>query len=312
MHANSVRGFGSNWDITDPLIVLKIHSICSEYGLNVDGVSAAVAWAMECFEEGLLTEKDTGGIKLCFGDGESALQVVEQIAAGVGFGALLEKGVAEAARITGRGTEKHAVTIKGTGINEQGLHTHLAWALGIAVSTRGGGHLGGSPQTENRRISREIGQRLFGVADAGVPEAWQGKGKLVAWYEGYKSLVDMLGLCYFSYGWYNIDMADPDDLAELYYYASGLDCDGDELLQAGRRNHLREKYFNMIHTDFSRKDDTLPERVMKIPVSGGEYKGRLIKREYLEKMLDEYYLSLGWDPATGLPGKELLKSEGII
>ena len=111
MHANSVRGFGSNWDITDPLIVLKIHSICSEYGLNVDGVSAAVAWAMECFEEGLLTEKDTGGIKLCFGDGESALQVVEQIAAGVGFGALLEKGVAEAVRITGRGTEKHAVTI---------------------------------------------------------------------------------------------------------------------------------------------------------------------------------------------------------
>ena len=75
MHANSVRGFASNWDIDDPFYVLKIHSLCNKYGLDVDGVSASVAWAIECFEEGIIDEKDTYGLQLKWGNAKILLSL---------------------------------------------------------------------------------------------------------------------------------------------------------------------------------------------------------------------------------------------
>ena len=183
MHANSVRGFASNWDIDDAFDVLKIHSLCNKYGLDVDGVSATVAWAIECFEEGILTEEDTLGLQLKWGNSKDLIKLVEQIALRKDFGDLLAKGVYNASKIIGRGSEKYAMQIKGVGINEQGVHSHKAWSLAIATSTRGGGHLSGAPQTENRQIPPEVGKWLFNNPEAGIPSSYNGKGKLVAWFE---------------------------------------------------------------------------------------------------------------------------------
>jgi aldehyde:ferredoxin oxidoreductase len=311
MHANSVRGLASNWGVDDPEDLLMAHTLCNEYGLDVDGVSAAVAFAIEGAEAGLISDQQAGGLSLSWGNGRAAVELVRQIGEGVGLGKLLGRGVFEAAQAIGPESEKLAMTVKKVGINEQGLRSHRAWSLGVMTATRGGGHLGGSPQTENRRIPPEVGQRLFKNPQAGDPQSYEGKGRLAAWTEGLKAVVDSLGLCYFVYGWYDLSLGNPDELAELLYLATGIEKSGQALHQWGLRCHTLERYFSYLHGGYTRQDDRLPERFFNSEVSSGPYRGARLDREQVEQMLDEYYTYLGWDLETGLPSKEKLKSQAL-
>jgi len=311
MHANSVRGLASNWGVNDPQDLLMAHTLCNEYGLDVDGVSAAIAFALECAEQGIIATEQEGGVHLKWGDGPSVVELVRQIGNGVGLGRTLGKGVFEAAKDIGNGSQKLAMTVKRVGINEQGLRSHRAWALGVMTSTRGGGHLGGSPQTENRRISPEIGQRIFRNPCAGDPTAYEGKGRITAWTEGLKCVVDSLGLCYFVYGWYDLSLGNPAELAELLYLVTGVEMSGDELHRWGLRCHTMERYLSHIYGGYSRKDDRLPERFFQSKVSSGPYRGAHLDHDEVERMLDEYYAYLGWDTQTGLPTEEALNGLGL-
>lgn len=311
MHANSVRGLASNWGVDDSADLLMAHTLCNEYGLDVDGVSAAVAFALECAEAGLIPRKPAPDISLEWGNGTATVALVRQIGEGHDLGKLLGQGVFEAARKIGPDAQKLAMTVKKVGINEQGLRSHRAWALGVMTSTRGGGHLGGSPQTENRRISPEVGQRLFQIPAAGDPATYVGKGKLAAWTEGLKAVVDSLGLCYFIYGWYDLSFGNPAELASLLYLTTGIQMSGEELHQWGLRCHTMERQFSRIHAGYARQDDTLPERFYSSRVASGPYQGAHLDRALTEQMLDEYYAFLGWDKLTGLPTQKLLDEYGL-
>lgn len=307
MHANSVRGFASNWDIDDPFYVLKIHSLCNKYGLDVDGVSSSVAWAIECFEEGIIDEKDTYGLKLKWGNAKDLVKLVEQIVYREGFGNILAEGVYNASRIVGRDSYKYAMQIKGVGINEQGVHSHKAWSLGIATSTRGSGHLTGSPQTENRQIPNEVGKWLFNCEEAGIPGSYKGKGKLVAWYEKYKAIIDSIGICYFNAGWYEVALADIKHFTRMYKAFTGRTITDEELWTIAERIINMERAFNTVHAGFTRKDDYLPSRVMEQPLTVGPFKGEYIDREKFEQMLDEYYEALGLCKESGLQKRETIE-----
>lgn len=307
LHANSVRGLASNWGVTDADALLEAHTLCNDYGLDVDGVSAAVAFAMECSEKGILSDNLLHGLKLEWGNGDAAVKLVEEIGQNRGFGEILGRGVYEAAKIIGNGSELYAMTTKKTGINEQGIRSHRAWALGILTSTRGSGHLGGSPQVENRQISAEMGKRIFKNPMAGVPSSYQGKGKLVAWTTAIKCMVDSLGLCYFAYSWYDVSLGNPHDMVEILNLTTGIRLSVEELQQKGLRVHNLERYLSHLFGGFSRKDDTVPDRFFDVPISDGRYKGMHLDRDQVEMMLDEYYQTLEWSTETGLPGDELLK-----
>ncbi|MBL7163427.1 MAG: hypothetical protein ISS57_12540 [Anaerolineales bacterium] len=311
MHANSVRGFGSNLKVQNPEDVLMMHYLCNEYGLDVDGVSAVIAFALECAEHGLLEISQPGSVQLKWGDGASLVELVRQIGERRGLGELLGEGTFAAAQQIGGESEAYAMTTKRVGINEGSVRSHPAWALGIITSTRGGGHLGGSSQAENRRISAEAGQRLFGNPDAGVPGSYAGKGELVAWTEGLKASIDCLGLCYFAYGWYDLSFGNPDELAELLYLATGQQMSGDALHQRGLQIHTLERYLTYRLAGYSRKDDVLPKRLYDVPVSDGLYKGVYLDRELVERELEAYYAYLGWDVESGLPTVENLSSIGL-
>ncbi len=311
MHANSVRGLASNWGVDDPQDLLMAHTLCNEYGLDVDGVSSAVAFALESAERGVLSREQEGDVRLAWGDGPSAVELVRQIGEGTGLGRMLGKGTFSAAQEIGQGSHQWAMMVKRVGLNEQGLRSHRAWALGIMTATRGGGHLGGSPQSENRRFSPEVGQRLFDNPRAGEPGAYQGKGALVAWTEGLKCVVDSLGLCYFIYGWYDPSLGNPDELAELLRLATGSKMTGSDLYRAGLRCHTLERHLSFLRGGFSRPDDILPDRFFDTEVSSGPYSGAHLDREQVDKMLDEYYAYLGWDSETGLPSEERLRELGL-
>ena len=307
MHANSVRGFGSNWDVDQPYAVLKAHALCNMYGLDVDGVSSVIAWAVECSEKGILSPWLTDGQKLYWGDYKSLLPLIDSIAYRSGFGDLLAEGVYRAGKEFGSEALKYAMHVKQVGLNEQGVRSHKAWAFGMAVSARGGGHLSGSPQLENRQIPQHTTQWLFGINNAGQPAVYSGKGRLVAWYEIYKALVDSLGMCYFTAGWYEVALADINIFVEAYNAFLGVSITSEELWFRGRYIVNMEKAFNTAHAGFARADDTLPSRILSEPLSAGPYKGEYFDPVELENMLNEYYSAHGWDPETGLqlPGKLL-------
>jgi aldehyde:ferredoxin oxidoreductase len=311
MHANSVRGLASNWGVADPDVLAKAHTLCNEYGLDVDGVSSVVAFAIECAQHGLLSDDYLQGLKLEWGNGDAAIKLVEEIAEGRGFGKIIGDGVWKAAQTIGNGSQAYAMATKKIGINEQGIRSHRAWALGIVTSTRGGGHLGGSPQVENRKISAEVGKLVFNNPMAGVPDSYIGKGKLVAWTSGMKAIIDSLGLCYFVYSWYDVSLGTPNDLVEILYLTTGIKLSVDDLIQKGIRCHHIERYLSYLLGGFTRKDDTVPDRFFDSSVSDGPYKGSHLDRIKVEYMLDEYYENLGWNKETGLPGSELLKQIGL-
>jgi len=307
MHANSVRGLGPNLGVSDPRAILQMHWLANENGLDVDGLSSSMAFALECAERGILEKDQPGGVRLEWGDGQSLIRLTEQIVRREGLGEILAEGAYRAAEQFGRGSQEFAMTTKKVGINEQGIRSHRAWAIGIMTSNRGGGHLGGAPQVENRQISTEDGQRLFNDPKAGIPSVYEGKGKIAAWTDRMKAVVDSLGLCYFAYGWYDLDVASMHDLAELYSLASGFETSADDLWRLGLRIHTLERILSHRLAGFDRRDDTVPQRFFDSSVANGPYAGAHLDSAQVNLQLDEYYRSLGWDAATGLPGEALVR-----
>ena len=311
LKTNVYRAFGTNIDLADREYILKANEMANRYGMNCDSLSASIAWAIDIFQKGLIGKDITDGLDLDWGDGALQLKLFEKIAFREGFGDILANGVRMASGIVGNGTEKFAMHVKGQGMCEQAVRSHKGWALGIITSTRGGGHLAGAPNTEQRRMSPEEGERFFGVSTAGDPISYKGKGKLVAWFEKYKLIVDMAGLCTSTTYWLDTSLIGPDDFAELINAATGWELSGEEFLSIGEKVYNIEKAFNTIHAQFTRDDDRPPFKLREIPVSAGEFAGEVLDATKWEDMLDEYYLAHNWDKSTGLQTKDCLENLGL-
>ncbi|MFQ6075394.1 MAG: aldehyde ferredoxin oxidoreductase family protein [Candidatus Bathyarchaeia archaeon] len=307
--ANTLKNFGPKLDIDYLPAIIKIHVLCSQYGLDVDIVAGVIAWAMECYQRGILTKRDTDGLRLEWGNYRAVLELMKKIAFRDGFGDLLAEGCKRASEIVGRGSEKYAIHIKGQDLYEP-LRTAMGWALGTIVSPRGGGHLRGAPACEFTEISPEDGEKFFGVPTAGNRKTYEGKAKLVAWFESFKAVVDSLGLCYFLTQWTDPYLLNPGDLAELFSAATGKNITVSRLLEIGERIHNVEKAFN-VREGMTRRDDYPPERFFE-PIKSGPGKGQRLHRENYEKMLSDYYVLRGWDAGTGLPTKAKLEELGLL
>lgn len=299
MHTNTVRALGSNLDITDAEAVLKGQALINQLGLNVDAVGSAMAWAYEAYERGLLTTSDTDGLELTWGNSDAMLELLQRIALRRGIGDLLAHGVAEAARRLGRGSEKFAMHAKGQGLNEQSVRSHKGWALGIFTSTRGAGHLNGAALVERLGMNPTQAKEIFGNEAVVRPEAYEGKGALTAWFEGFKSIVNSVGLCYYTTFWIDLDLVGLKQIAALMEKATGVETDADELAHVGRRIQNVEKAFNTLHAGFTRKDDMPPPRFFETAISAGPYAGAKLDAEGYKRMLDDYYTAHGWDSVTG-------------
>jgi aldehyde:ferredoxin oxidoreductase len=311
IQANSLRAFGSNMDVTCAEDVLHAHGLCNLYGLDVDQTSATVAWAIECFEKEILSPKDTGGLVLRFGDGNCVSQLVQKIARREGVGDILAKGVDEASKRIGRGSEQLAGLVKKASIMEQGMRSHRAWALGIVTSTRGVGHLRGSPGIEAQKIPSEISQKILGIGDISDPTSYENKAALVVWMERYKGVIDMMGLCALPSMWMDIRLYSPDDIAGLLNDLTGRSYSGNDLMGVGEKLQTLERAFNLLHAGFDRTDDMPPKKFVEIPVHEGGFKGERIDLEKWNRMLDEYYDLHGWDRESGWPMKKTLSSQEL-
>ena len=296
--ANLVWDYLAKLDINDRAAAVAIQATCSDLGLDIDNSSGVIAWAMECYENGLLTRKDLDGLDLRWGNYRAVLALLPRLARREGVGDLLARGAREAAAILGGGSERYVIHVKGQEMAE-GIRAAKGWALGTVLAPRGGGHLDGAMLTETWDLSPEDSMAWLGVPTAGDPTTYEGKAVVAVWYEQFKKAVDALGLCYFITQWRHKDLLGSDHLAALFTAATGRDTSAEELLLVGRRIHNLEKAFNTLHAGFRRKDDLPPPRLVAEPIATGRFAGERLDLERWQRMLDEYYALHGWDRETG-------------
>jgi len=311
MQCNSIQDFGIKLDITDPAVILKANLLSNEYGMDMDTVAESVAWAFECFQEGILDSEDTEGLTLNWGNAKALLTLIERIAYRKGFGDTLAEGTKRAAKIVGKGSEEFAVTMKGQDLYEA-VQMPKGYGLGAALATRGGGHCSGSPLCEffHNKITPEVAQSVYGVPTASDPAVYEGKGKLVADHERLHAVLNSLGMCFFVSIWESPDMLGWDDLTQLINQSTGWAIGVEDVKEIGERVHTLERMFNHVHAGLDRKDDYLPARFFDHPIQSGAYKGELLEREKYDAMLNENYGIHGWD-VNGIPQTKTLKRLGL-
>ncbi|MBI4790534.1 MAG: aldehyde ferredoxin oxidoreductase family protein [Chloroflexi bacterium] len=292
----TVYSFGSVVGIGEVDPIIAADRLADELGLDTISAGVTIAFAMELFEKGILTLKETDGIDLSFGNAEAMLRVLRKIAFRDGLGDVLADGTLAAARRIGKGTEKYAMQVKGLELPGYDVRALKAHGLGYATSYTGADHCRGYAF-----------QEVFGV-----PIPWQvdrfaleDKGKLTIWNQDVRTAtLDCATMCAFL-----LDMAVPatacQNTATLMEAVTGLSFTPEEVLQVGERVNNLAKAFN-VREGFTRADDTLPERLMTEPLRAGGSKGQVLRRQDLDKMLDEYYSLRGWDVKTGTPTREKL------
>ncbi len=296
LQINSVHNFAARLDLFDPETVLRAHALCNDLGLDEDNASGAIAWAFECYEKGLITAQETGGLELQWGDEETVFTLIRDIAYRRGFGDLLAEGCTRASERL-PGTEECCIHVKGQELFEV-LWACPAWAFGTVVAARGGTHTRGAVKTEKLEgIPEQLCQSLFGIGSIGDKYSYENKERLVIFFERLQALSNSLGMCYFVHGLSAADMLLPDDYAHLFSAATGQSMDSDRLMWIGERIFTLEKCFNVLHTDWTRKDDMPPKRFITRPLDGRF----TIDPQAWGQMLDRYYEQHGWDRSTAKP-----------
>ncbi len=311
VQANSWRAFATNVVVTDPEAVLELHSLANLSGMDGDHTSAVLAWAVECFEAGIIDTSDTDGLELAWGRPEPLRVLMERIVKREGFGDVLARGLKAATEVVGRGSHRLALLSRGNALMESGMRSHRAWGMGILTSTRGGSHLRGAPSVEYIGFDPNACRDIYQIEDLPGPTEYAKKAAMVVWYERYKAVIDIMGLCYLPSMWMDPTLFIPEDVARFYRLATGRDDDVEELMTVGERIQASETVFNLIYAGFGRRESLPPSKLVTQAVSKGLFKGEKIDLESYARALDEYYATRGWDPVTGWPTKRTLENLGM-
>ena len=289
------------------------NKICNENGLDTIGTGATIAWVMDCFTNGVLSEAEIG-FPAPFGDTTAMIRLLEMIVARDGIGDVLANGSRRAADLLGKGHEQ-LITVKGA---EAPAHMPQAKrSLGViyAVNPFGADHQSsehdGSIEEGAARPRRWSGQALLGFTET-VPYDSLGPEKVryALKTQQFYSFLDTADLCQFVWGpaW---SLFGPQDAVDAVRAVTGwTDFDIDELMEIGERRLNMLRAFNA-REGIDRKHDKLPAKFFKPLTGTGPTKGVALDPAVIDGALDEYYRLAGWDGETGNPTPETLARLGL-
>ncbi|HPK22565.1 MAG TPA: aldehyde ferredoxin oxidoreductase family protein [Smithella sp.] len=289
--------FGSFMENDNLEGIIKANETCNQYGVDTISCGATIAFAMQCFDSGILSTEDTDGIELNWGNIESALKMVEKIARREGIGNVLAEGSAKAAQIIGKGSEQYVVAVKGLELPAHDPRGFHGMGLEYAVGYRGACHL--------QHMSHTIEQGMTDQADAGFKADYEGpssdgKAEMVVLSQNIGVPPTSACLCLFVY-----DCIAVKDFADMIHVVTGWDYSIDDLIKTGEKIWLLMRGItNLLGSRAD--DDTLPPNVMK-PLEEGMTAGSVPD---IEKMLTEFYELRGLD-ASGLPRRDVLEKAGL-
>lgn len=314
MELSQPMDFGVRLGLYDLDTVLAVGTLGDDLGLDYFDTSTAIAYAMECFEKGILTENDTGGLRLEWGSQDVIPKLMGMIANAQGIGDIFAQGLDRIPKIIGKDTGKFMMQAKGMTFPGRDPRSSKGWGLMYAVSSRGPCHVRAFiPESmPDHTWDVALEKRLKKYKDPKNKLLEEGKPEIVYWYENLVAFKNSLEICIFTSDPWMFSESDehfsiPGMLARFYNAATGLDINEEEVLHIGERIVNMERAFN-VREGLTRKDDTLPERMLKEPMPDGFAKGQVVD---LEPMLDEYYGFRGWDKTTGFPTRDRLLDLGL-
>ena len=294
----TIAGFGANCLNDDWRVIAAANDRCSRYGLDTISTSAAVAFAMEAYEHGLISKGDADGCEITWGSGKAILKLVDLIAQRKGVGNLLAEGTRRAAEKLGGLAQEFVMDAKGMDIAFHDPRAFTSMAVNYATANRGGCHL----EALTYFIGRGIPLPDMGYTESIDPHVPDGKAKLCYDLQNYLSIFNPLGLCKFLF----VGRVGPKMIARWVEKATGWKMDQERLIALGERVFNLKRMYN-VRLGISRKDDTLPPRMLAEPKPDGKAAGVLPQ---LGRMLSEYYQIRGWSK-EGIPTQETLESEGL-
>ncbi|MCX7912543.1 MAG: aldehyde ferredoxin oxidoreductase family protein [Dehalococcoidales bacterium] len=285
--------FGSNLLNDDLDSIIKLNDICNRYGLDTISAGAVIAFVLECYENGILTKKDTDGLEMKWGNAKAIVAMTEKLAKREGFGNIIADGVKKAAERIGKGSEKYAMHIAGQEVPAHDPRGGIMFAIGYGASPTPGRHTQGGegpfppgalPDFDRMSLKGRGKPHMVGVALTQVYNA--------------------AGVCMIvigdAYGHF-------DHLIEALQTITGWDLTRDELIKTGIRIETMRQAFNV--REGLTSPWKFPDRMLGIPPKQvGPRKGITLNPD---ELFTEYYQVIGWDPKTGKPSKQTLLELGL-
>jgi aldehyde:ferredoxin oxidoreductase len=307
----TIVAFGSICGISDLKYIAKANELCNRYTMDTISTGMVIAFAMQCYQEGLLTKEDTAGIELTFGNKEALLVLVKKIAYREGLGDLLSQGSYLASQKIGKGAEKLIHQVKKQEIAMHDPRVKTGVGLQYALSDYGADHMKAA-HDPFFKAQDSVGVKTMsglGILEPVSPtDIGEKKVALFKLLDIYWTVFDILGVCYFGYVPRSVGTM--EELLEIIQSATGWETTWFELMKLGERSINMARIFN--HREgFTSKDDTLPE-VFYRDFKGGPLDGKLaIHKEDFQKAIRLRYQLMGWNADTGIPAPAKLIELGL-
>jgi len=292
--------------------------LVDQYGMDNLDTGSIISWAMELYELGILTDKETDGLELRFGNDEALLEMVKRICFRKGWlGDTLAEGGIIASEKIGKNSFDYLIQVKGLNNLHSDERATPALALNIATASRGSDHLRSRPAIDLYHLPQEVMRKIYsnpvpydGPLSSEHTE-YIGKPWQVFWHENCYMAVDCLGICKYHTVFLGATLPNFEDWTKVIYYNTGLEFTPREIWDIAERGNMVERLFNLregLTREDLKKGDMLNHRYFDEPCRRGapDVVGRVIDREKFKKMVDEFYEYKGLDQ-NGVPKPETLK-----
>jgi aldehyde:ferredoxin oxidoreductase len=311
--------WGGKCGITNLPAIWRCKQLCQQLGLDYVSAAGVVGFAMELYQRGIVTARETGGLELTWGNEDAVFQMLRNIAFRKGFGDVLAEGSDKASSIIGRGAQSCAMTVKGLEMMDCDPRSgDKGWVLGQIVNPRGGDNIKnmhGQAEYPNPNLTIDeldifdhVKKRMYSMPLQEVPTSWEGKALMCKWFEDLYSISNATGLCIFPSG-FNLAIG-PTRIARLLSTLTGWDMTPEHLMELGEKIFTIMKAYT-VRQGLGRRDDAWPDRFYDEPMPEGPGKGMVVSRETVDRVLDEYYELRGWDKASGLPTEKRFIELGL-
>lgn len=286
---------GSNLGLSDIQDVAQANMLCDELGIDTISTGCAIGWAMECYEKGIFTKEETGGLDLRFGNAQAVFALIEKIARREGLGALLCEGVKKASAKVGKGSEKFAIHVKGMEQSAYATHNATAMLLAYMTCDVGAHHNRSWAITYDLQVGRDLV----------VPE----KVARIIWLQNFRPMFDVLGSCRLQ--WVELSI-DRDLYAPALEAITGIPRTWTDLEKTGERIwNLTRLFWIRENEGFGRNWDLPAPRFYSDPPTTGVTAGQITSYEDVQRLLDMYYEQRGWD-SNGIPSTQTLQALNML
>jgi len=293
----TIVAFGPLCEIADLGAVSKANELCNAYSLDTISAGSAIAFAMECYEDGILTKEDTGGLELRFGNADAMLQLLEMVAYRKGIGDLLAEGVKRASDKLGKGSSRFAMHVKGKELAMHDPRGKTGVGLGYALSPSGADHMQAAHDHAFAKPSRYV--ESLGIVEGIDPLSLDAeKVRMFVYAHLWWGLLDCLGVCKFIFIPHSAGVLTPHHLVDLVNASTGWETSLWSLMKSSERGLDLARCFN-VREGFTRADDNLPQRLFD-ELKSGRQKGAKINEQDFQRALQLYYEMMGWNQ-DGVP-----------